>query len=44
MTVCAVVFFGGEPGTPVLGVDGPFGVGLKEALFPDDLIKRQCHG
>ena len=37
-----VVFLGGET-RPVLGVNGPLGVIVDEALVPDDLIKRQTH-
>ena len=35
-------FFGGEA-RPVLGVNGPLGVVLNEALVPGGLIKRQTH-
>ena len=43
VAVLAVALFGDETAGSVLGVDGPFGVVLDEALLPDDLIKRQTH-
>ena len=43
VAVPAVALFRDEAAASVLGVDGPLGVILGEALLPDDLIKRQTH-
>ncbi len=41
VAVLPIAFFGDEAAGSILGVDGPLGVIVDEALLADDLIKRQ---